>query len=173
MSLIQIGQVLSQEREQQGLDLRQVSKMTCISREKLKAIEEGNESLFKAKVHVRGFIQSYSKVLGLPDEKLLELLDSQTFEHSLSSIQKVENLDRSWNKIFTLSNIFLSSCIIFFSGSIFWMHWTLDQFEKNRAIQSTTDFLPLEKRKSLNFKGIQVEKILGSQKEESNKTLQR
>ena len=151
MSLIQIGQILSQERKQQGLKLHQVSKMTCISCNKLKAIEEGNESLFKARVHMRGFIQCYLKVLGLQDEKLLELLDSQIFENPLGSFHKVENLNRSWNKVFTLSNIFLSSCIIFFSGSIFWMHWALDKFEKNRSIQSSEKLITPEKQEE-NFK---------------------
>ena len=163
MSLIQIGQILSREREQQGLNLRQISEMTCICRDQLKALEEGNESLFKAKVHLRGFIQAYSKALGLQDEELLKLLDSQVFDHPLSSIQKVENLDRNWNKVFTLNNIFLSSCIIFFSGSIFWMHWALDEFEQSRAIQSVTKPSKVQKE-NLRFEtsNLKDEKILRS-----------
>ena len=170
MSLVQVGQMLIQERKKRGLDLISISKVTRINRYHLKALEEGDESLFKSQVQLRGFIQSYSKALGLLDDQILNLLDSKSLTPSLRSIKKIENLDISWNKIFTLDNIFLSFCIVFFSGSILWMHWTLDNLgEEDRSIQSITNLLSSQYIRSYSPE-IKPEKELSS-KEKSDKVL--
>ena len=165
MNLVQVGQMLSQERKKRGLDLISISKATCINRSQLKALEEGDESLFKSQIQVRGFIQSYSKALGILNDQIVDLLDSESLNPSFSSIEKIENLDRRWNKIITLNNILLSLCIVFFLGSITWMHWVLDKSETSRSIQSITNLLSSE-----DLSSSKSEKELSS-KTKSDKTL--
>jgi cytoskeleton protein RodZ len=65
MDLREIGTMLREERERQGLSLDTVSDKIKISRSCLAAIEEGNESVLPHPVYAKGFIKNYAKLLGL------------------------------------------------------------------------------------------------------------
>lgn len=65
MDLREIGAMLREERERQGLSIDEVSDSIKITRTCLAAIEEGNASLLPHPVYAKGFIKNYAKLLGL------------------------------------------------------------------------------------------------------------
>ena len=81
MDLREIGTMLREERERQGLSLDTVSDKTKISRSCLAAIEEGNDSLLPHPVYAKGFIKNYARLLGM---------DHEEFTARLSTVYQVE-----------------------------------------------------------------------------------
>ena len=57
---------LKETREPCGLEIRDVSRATCICSRYLKAIEEANFSKIPADVYARGYIRGYAAYLGVP-----------------------------------------------------------------------------------------------------------
>lgn len=81
MDLREIGTMLREERERQGLSLDTVSDKTKISRSCLAAIEEGNDGLLPHPVYAKGFIKNYARLLGV---------DHEEFAARLSTVYQVE-----------------------------------------------------------------------------------
>lgn len=81
MDLREIGTMLREERERQGLSLDTVSDKTKISRSCLAAIEEGNDSLLPHPVYAKGFIKNYARLLGV---------DHEEFAARLSTVYQIE-----------------------------------------------------------------------------------
>jgi cytoskeletal protein RodZ len=72
-----VGEQLRQAREAQKLQVHEVVDVTHIRGDHLRALEEGNYSVFSAPVYIRGFVRSYSTLLKLDTEKLLEQLGQE------------------------------------------------------------------------------------------------
>lgn len=70
MDLIEIGRTLREERERRGLSVESVEERTKISPTVILALEEGNRERFPHPVYARGFVRSYSLLLGLDAEEL-------------------------------------------------------------------------------------------------------
>lgn len=66
------GPVLREIREILGLDLREISTRTKVSRTNLEFIEEENFAHLPALVYLKGFISEYAKCLGLDVLRVLE-----------------------------------------------------------------------------------------------------
>lgn len=81
MDLREIGTMLREERERQGLSLDTVSDKTKISRSCLAAIEEGNDNLLPHPVYAKGFIKNYARLLGV---------DHEEFTARLSTVYQIE-----------------------------------------------------------------------------------
>jgi cytoskeletal protein RodZ len=72
-----VGEQLRLAREAQKLDIHEVVDITHIRSDHLRALEEGNYSVFSAPVYIRGFVRSYSTLLKLDTDKLLEQLGQE------------------------------------------------------------------------------------------------
>ncbi len=81
MELREIGAMLREERERQGLSLDVVSDKIKITRTCLAAIEDGNEKALPHPVYAKGFIKNYARLLGV---------DHEDFARELSEAYKVE-----------------------------------------------------------------------------------
>lgn len=67
--LSELGLYLKEKREEQGLTLEELQKVTKIQKRYLVAIEEGNYDVLPGAFYARAFVKSYSEALGLdPDE---------------------------------------------------------------------------------------------------------
>ena len=128
MNLGQIGKILSQGRAKKGWTLDQVSKKTCISRFQLEAIEKGDIKKLPARAYVRGFIQSYAKVLDLDATPLLELFGSVSIQQPFE-VRKFKNIDKELIPFFSLSRISLIVATVCFAGLILWMRSILNNYE--------------------------------------------
>ena len=76
-------------REAQKLAIHQVADWTKIRGDHIRALEEGNYSVFSAPVYIRGFVRTYATLLKLDAAQVLqqlnhELADSGQHEPALS-----------------------------------------------------------------------------------------
>lgn len=69
-----VGAILREAREAQGLSLAHVRDDLRISERYLQAIEEDAYDLLPTDVHVRGYLRNYARYLGLDPEPLVESL---------------------------------------------------------------------------------------------------
>ena len=81
MDLRELGAMLREERERQGLSIEDVSDRIKITRSCLSAIEDGNESVLPHPVYARGFIKNYAKLLGV---------DQEDFSKRLAEVYQLE-----------------------------------------------------------------------------------
>jgi cytoskeleton protein RodZ len=72
-----VGEQLRAAREAQNLAIHQVADYTKIRSEHIRALEEGNYSVFSAPVYIRGFVRAYSTLLKLDAAKILEQLSHE------------------------------------------------------------------------------------------------
>lgn len=79
MDLRELGTMLREERERQGLSIEDVSDRIKITRSCLAAIEDGNESVLPHPVYAKGFIKNYAKLLGV---------DQEDFTRNLSEVYR-------------------------------------------------------------------------------------
>ena len=74
MTLEEMGALLRQERERQGVSLDTAAADIKISKRYLIALEEGRTDMLPHPVYAKGFVKNYAKLLGLDPEELGETL---------------------------------------------------------------------------------------------------
>ena len=84
-----VGEQLREAREAQKLEITQVADWTKIRSDHIRALEQGNYSVFSAPVYIRGFVRAYASLLKLDSVQILqqlsrELADSGQQEPALS-----------------------------------------------------------------------------------------
>ena len=121
-NLLNLGQILKEKREDQGLSLKKVSEWTKINVHTLQAIEEGQADQLPVYTYLRGFILSYAKTLGISEKKMekeLAQLAPKTEGIYLSSVInssfETENLIE---KDLRLAPVIVAISILFILGSI-------------------------------------------------------
>jgi len=72
-----VAEQLRRARQAQNLTLQQVGEITKIRTDHLRALEEGNLSVFPAAVYVRGFVRTYSTLLKLDVPQIMAALESE------------------------------------------------------------------------------------------------
>jgi cytoskeletal protein RodZ len=87
--MLAVGEQLHAAREAQGLTVYHVAEITKIKTDHVRALEEGNYSVFAAPVYIRGFVRSYGTLLKLDVPALMAALDAElgqteTFRETLS-----------------------------------------------------------------------------------------
>jgi cytoskeletal protein RodZ len=75
-----VGEQLYRGREAQKLAIHQVADMTKIRGDHIRALEDGNYSVFSAPVYIRGFVRTYSNLLKLDTPRILEQLGQELAE---------------------------------------------------------------------------------------------
>jgi cytoskeletal protein RodZ len=68
----ELGQILSQARENKGLTVEDVQQATRINAHYIEALENGEYNVLPTPVHVRGFLRNYARYLNLDPAPLLE-----------------------------------------------------------------------------------------------------
>lgn len=68
----EIGSILRDAREMKGLTIAEVHEKLRISKKYIAALEEGRYDVLPSQTHVRGYLNKYSRFLGLQAEPLLE-----------------------------------------------------------------------------------------------------
>jgi cytoskeletal protein RodZ len=72
-----VGEQLLQARESRQLTIGQVAEITKIRSDHLRALEEGNYSIFAAPVYIRGFVRTYSTLLKLDVPQVMADLEGE------------------------------------------------------------------------------------------------
>lgn len=76
--ITKVGAMLKEMRQQKGVKLSDVSKLLCIRKFYLEAIENSDYETVPAFPYGIGFIRSYAKFLGLNSENIVELYKEET-----------------------------------------------------------------------------------------------
>jgi cytoskeletal protein RodZ len=71
----EIGKMLKEKREKLNLTLLDAYKVIKIQEKYLKAIEDGDTSIFFAEVYYKSFVRSYSKFLGFDPEEVIDTVN--------------------------------------------------------------------------------------------------
>jgi cytoskeletal protein RodZ len=72
-----VGEQLRMARETQNLAVHQVADWTKIRSDHIRALEEGNYSVFSAPVYIRGFVRTYATLLKLDPTVILQQLNQE------------------------------------------------------------------------------------------------
>ncbi|HEX4342598.1 MAG TPA: helix-turn-helix domain-containing protein [Verrucomicrobiae bacterium] len=72
-----VAEHLRAAREAKKLSIAQVAEVTKIRTDHLRALEEGNYTVFAAPVYIRGFVRSYSTFLKMDVPVVMAALDSE------------------------------------------------------------------------------------------------
>ncbi|MEY2408934.1 MAG: cytoskeleton protein RodZ [Verrucomicrobiota bacterium] len=75
--MVTVSEQLRHARESQKLDIYQVSEITKIKTDHIRAIEAGNFDIFSAPVYIRGFVRSYASMLKLDVPRVIEDLEAE------------------------------------------------------------------------------------------------
>jgi cytoskeleton protein RodZ len=70
-----VGEQLRTARETQKLAIHQVADWTKIRGDHIRALEEGNYSVFSAPVYIRGFVRTYATLLKLDSKQIVDQLN--------------------------------------------------------------------------------------------------
>ncbi len=119
-SLLNLGQILKKQRENQGLSLKTISEQTKIGVQILQAIEEAQIDQLPVYAYLRGFILTYAKVLEIDEktiEKELKTLIPQT-ENSSSGVNASSSVENFIEKDLRLAPVILAISILFVLGGI-------------------------------------------------------
>jgi len=143
------GKRLKAERESQDLSLKQVSESTKIRAHLLKAIEEDQYELISSPVYVKGFLEAYSRCLGL-DSNDVVLQYQKYLEHKTLSMrpESEQRMTRStlkqwtaflkkrvpfWLLIIFIPAVILLIAIMVYHDSLKPINHFLSAFEKKGA----------------------------------------
>ena len=72
-----VGDILSGEREKQGLTIEDIARETSIRDIYLEAIEKGDYDALPGDVYAKGFIRNYSRFLQIDGDALLDKYDEE------------------------------------------------------------------------------------------------
>ncbi|MDE0120063.1 MAG: helix-turn-helix domain-containing protein [Bdellovibrionales bacterium] len=121
-NLLNLGQMLKEKREDQGLSLKKISERTKINVLTLQAIESAQVDHLPIYTYLRGFIIAYAKALGISEkeiEKTLAILAPSGENPSLSGLPGTFSpAERLVEKDLRLTPVILAISILFILGSI-------------------------------------------------------
>ena len=75
--MLTVAEQLRAAREAKKLTVEQVADLTKIRTDHVRALEEGNFSVFSAKIYIRGSVKNYASALKLDATALLAALDAE------------------------------------------------------------------------------------------------
>lgn len=85
-----VGELLKEKRKAKGLQVKQVAEVTRIRGEYLKALEQGDYSVFPSEVYLKGFLKNYAKFLGISREKAMAMYRRENKETQEAKIETKE-----------------------------------------------------------------------------------
>lgn len=77
VAMATVAEQLRTAREAQNLTVNQISEITNVRGDHIRAIEEGNFDVFSAPVYIRGFVRTYAKLLKLDVPQVIVALNAE------------------------------------------------------------------------------------------------
>ena len=125
---VTVGECLKRKREELGISIKDLGDKLRIKVDYLEDLEENNYEKLPPDVYVKGFIKSYSELVGFNPEKMIELFKKEKeIENKVESRNKKE---KKYEKKFALKKyititpkiitVFLSLLILSIIGYYFW-----------------------------------------------------
>jgi len=118
-----VGSILKTAREEKALSLDRVKKATKIHPRFLKALEEGDYSVFSSPVHLKGFLRTYARFLELDEEEVMAFLrreyDEKKVQRRIEQVKALQGSRMFWTPGWVIS-IFAAVLVLVFFGYLFW-----------------------------------------------------
>src|SRR5690625_135646 len=92
---MQIGEILREAREEQGLSLDNIQEMTKIQKRYLVAIEHDDFHALPGRFYARAFIKEYAQAVGLDPAIVLEDFDEESIQEEQHESVQYTRFDRS------------------------------------------------------------------------------
>lgn len=113
-----LGSRLKQAREDKKLSISEVAKQLKFMKENIQALEDSQWDKLYGRAYARGYLSSYIKILGLPEEDILLAFDreyvSSSSDLSLSNVAQIEETtDFPWLKLFIIIFIFIIALVLY------------------------------------------------------------
>lgn len=93
-----VGEILRKRREELGIDLRDISRITKIRYDFLKAIEDGAFEKLPVEAYVRGYIREYAKILDIDPEPVIDAYIQQISPREDEIVLQKESSQRRGQK---------------------------------------------------------------------------
>ncbi|WMY96041.1 MAG: helix-turn-helix domain-containing protein [Arsenophonus sp.] len=166
---ITVGQRLLKEREALGFSLENVAEKLCLKVCIVREIEKDNNSNDIDPTFLRGYIRSYAKLLKIPEEEILDLLEVSTPKNSITmsnvhtySLGKIQKKREGWLMKFTW---LIMAMIITMISIWWWQDYKVEKQEiKVMAKKNQVGISDIENQTSSYMKN----KLLSTQKYNSN-----
>lgn len=126
---MEIGQLLKEEREAQGLSLDDIQEMTKIQKRYLQAIEDDNFTSLPGRFYARAFIKEYAIVLKMDYTSLLTYFDhAEGVEEDTTQYSNVRRTRRARApKSSAILSFFPTIIVIVLIIGVLFIAWTLTQ----------------------------------------------
>ena len=134
-----LGNYLSKARESQKMSIEKIAGQTRISGTILSNIENNKIDQLPQKIYVRGFVKTYSKILGVSVEKSLELLDHLYME-DLKEESSKENVILKHHATISSSKNTILLIIVFIIFAAFYLLRSGNESKDEQA--ETTEVTP-------------------------------
>lgn len=135
----EISEMLKNERQKQGVSLKELSGRSGVSESVLTAIEEGNFEWIGTPFLVRGFIRSYCTTLGLDAAPILDQFaqDIVNCDQQDRGIQRYKALSESYSRRKRRRGfLWLLILVVLAIAAIYGAMWLSDRRAKMSAMQS-------------------------------------
>ncbi|MEI7375298.1 cytoskeleton protein RodZ [Dickeya chrysanthemi] len=86
------GERLREAREQLGLTQQVVAERLCLKVSTVREIEDNNTPAGLAPTFLRGYIRSYARLVHLPEDELLPMLEKQVMPSRVSNVAPMQSL---------------------------------------------------------------------------------
>ncbi len=103
-----LGEYLKRERLLRNITLEDVARITKVSQQFLKALEEGNYQILPGEAFVKGFLRAYAKVIGLEPNEIILIYD----EYNKAKEGRVDPTSRHTKKEVVVPKSHVSSALI-------------------------------------------------------------
>lgn len=177
----EIGKMLKEKREKLNLTLLDAHKVIKIQEKYLKAIEDGDTSIFFAEVYYKSFVRSYSKFLGFAPEEVIDMINLKYKQKMLENESKNSDTNKTSCKnqgdikklliiLGIVVTIILSALILFFNKN--GQELSVKQNEEYNSSENTDDKNNSVETGQRNSSNIlvedkqQIEKSMSSNKQE-------
>lgn len=154
-----IGNFLKERREASGISLIEVEKDLKIRKKYLQALEEGNIDAIPGKTYLIGYLNNYSKYLGIDEENISQLIKTyKNLEKQKTDLEGTKEKDiylKTKNRsIFDKKKFFFPVKYIYLTSFVLIIFIGL--FLLNRSLREAQDF-PVPSPEIENETGINVE----------------
>ncbi|GKW42845.1 cytoskeleton protein RodZ [Pectobacterium parvum] len=136
------GERLREARERLGLTQQTIAERLCLKITTVRDIEDGTTPADLAPTFLRGYIRSYAKLVHLPEDELLPIVDKQAIPKTISvspmqsfSLKKSRKKRDGWLMTITWMVVLV---VLGLTGAWWWQNHQAQQAEINSMVDHTS-----------------------------------
>jgi transcriptional regulator with XRE-family HTH domain len=135
IDLPEIGKILRERREGQGVSVHKVSDALCLRKSLVEAIEAGNWEPLPHEVYVKGFVKDYARFLGVYNE-VAAYFDVPEKKEELPPVAKAATRQKAQSPFRRFARVRVAFFVLLAIVMLFFIY---DRVERERVITSKTE----------------------------------